>query len=166
MDFSFPRRLAFYLALVAGIVCCLWVRLCGAETGVVTSVHDGDTVRIDKDLRCRVRFIDAPELGQEGGIEARDALRLLVLDRQVSYTVSDTDRYGRKVVSLKVKGLDVEAELLKQGWAWVYRDYCKDTVCKEYRKLEDNARLKKAGLWSNPYPTAPWEWRKTRRNKQ
>ena len=53
---------------------------------------------------------------------------------------------------------NVNQELVKQGWCWRYRKYAPgDTVLKE---LENEAREARKGLWADPQPMPPWEWRK------
>jgi len=46
----------------------------------------------------------------------------------------------------------------KQGWCWWYRKYAPwDTVLDG---LEREAREARKGLWADPHPVPPWEWRK------
>ncbi|HXC67518.1 MAG TPA: thermonuclease family protein [Nitrospiraceae bacterium] len=55
-------------------------------------------------------------------------------------------------------GTNVNQELVKQGWWWWYRKYAPlDT---ELERLEKDARETKKGLWADPQPVLPWEWRK------
>ena len=65
------------------------------------------------------------------------------------------DRYGRIVGRVYVDGLDVNRELVAQGFAWVYRKYSKDA---ELLELEAEARENGLGLWADPNPIPPWEW--------
>jgi endonuclease YncB( thermonuclease family) len=54
--------------------------------------------------------------------------------------------------------LDLNQELVKQGWCWWYRKYAPgDTMLEE---LEQKAREAKKGLWADPRPVPPWAWRK------
>ena len=71
--------------------------------------------------------------------------------------VQDTDRYGRTVGRVYVGDLDVNAEMVKRGAAWVYRDYAKDPS-----RLENEAKAAKRGLWALPEAQRcpPWDWRK------
>jgi endonuclease YncB( thermonuclease family) len=51
--------------------------------------------------------------------------------------------------------------LVKEGFAWVYPQYCKRAdICDRLRELEAAARESKAGLWRDKEPVPPWEWRK------
>jgi len=70
------------------------------------------------------------------------------------------DRYGRIVGRVYVDGLDVNRELVAQGFAWVYRKYSDDV---ELLELEAQAMEKGLGLWADPNPIPPWEWRRGRR---
>jgi endonuclease YncB( thermonuclease family) len=129
-----------------------------AFTGTVQRVHDGDTVTVDG-VRVRLFGIDAPELAQPGGQEARRYLASLVQDRAVDVVSKDQDAYGRDVaVLLLLPGRqDVNAAMVKAGHAWVYRQYCRD--CTALKMSETWARLRGVGLWADPAPVAPWVWR-------
>jgi len=73
--------------------------------------------------------------------------------------VQTTDRYGRSVARVYVDGVDVCEELVKQGMAWVYRNYAKDESLYE---IEQEAQDEQRGLWSLPESQRmpPWEWRR------
>ena len=70
------------------------------------------------------------------------------------------DRYGRIVGRVYVDGIDMNRELVAQGLAWVFRGYSNDDVL---LKLEAEAKKKGLGLWTDPNPVPPWEWRRGRR---
>ena len=54
-------------------------------------------------------------------------------------------------------GRNLSQELVKAGYAWWYRKYAPgNTVLK---KIEAEAREAKAGLWNDPHPIAPWDFR-------
>jgi len=96
---------------------------------MVLAVHDGDTLSVRETngvvQRIRVDGIDAPELRQRYGIEARDVLPALVLKRQVEVGVRGRDRYGRILARISIDGLDVSKALVERGLAWhvtVYSD--------------------------------------------
>ena len=141
--------------------------------GKVVMVHDGDTLTLfDDDLaftRVRLYGIDTPESKQQGGHAASAALQSLVLFKQVEATVLDRDQYGRSVALISLpekKGeapLLVNEELVRQGHAWVYGQYCKQPRCREWKKLETRAREQNLGLWQKKNPTPPWRWRQNNR---
>jgi micrococcal nuclease len=96
-----------------------------AQSGVVTYVGDGDTVWVqigahDKPLRVRLQGIDAPEICQAGGVQARDALKSRVMGQSVTVTSSAHDDYGRTVGTLHWQGQDMGRWLVANGHAWVY----------------------------------------------
>jgi len=66
------------------------------------------------------------------------------------------DKYGRTVGTLLVDGFDANREQIKRGMAWVYRQYLHD---QSLLQVEDDARQVKVGLWSEPNPMSPWEYR-------
>ncbi len=94
-------------------------------SGVVTRVVDGDTLWVKtnvdpKPLKVRLHGIDAPEICQSGGIQARDALKRRVLGQGVMVTSGAHDDYGRTVGILHLQGQDVGLWLVTQGYAWTY----------------------------------------------
>jgi endonuclease YncB( thermonuclease family) len=131
-----------------------------SATGLVTGVSDGDTFYMVIDgqpTRVRLAQVDAPEKAQPFGRRAEQALREMIWKRQVGVTWRQLDRYGRPIVQVQVDGLDVNAELVRLGWAWVYTQYATD---RNLNELEKDARRERRGLWADAHPIEPWEWRR------
>jgi endonuclease YncB( thermonuclease family) len=132
-------------------------------TGRVVAVHDGDTLTIldpaHKQIKIRLASIDAPEFGQPYGKRAKQELSRLAFGKTASVDVDGIDRYGRAIGRITIDKTDINAELVKQGAAWVYRKYSKD---KFLLQLEQEAREARTGLWALPEAerVPPWEWRK------
>ena len=110
-------------------------------------------------IRVRLHAIDAPERDQPHGAASKQALSKLVYGKQVNAEPIEQDRYDRLVARLWLGELDVNAEMLRQGAAWVYRRYAGDQAYCMYEKI---ARDQRRGLWalSRDQRVAPWEWRK------
>ena len=70
----------------------------------VVRVTDGDTFIVlhDDGRRERVRFhrINAPELDEPGGPEARDALKARLLGKRINLTVYARDKWGRMIAEI------------------------------------------------------------------
>ena len=129
------------------------------------SVTDGDTIRFGK-TRVRLFGIDAPEIKQKCffndkswncGIEARKALVNMIGEQEVSCEKKDKDRYGRIIAVCTVGGVNLNALMVRGGWALAYRKYSKDYVDEELI-----ARSGKTGLWKGTFKF-PWEWRRSKR---
>ncbi|MBV5328865.1 MAG: thermonuclease family protein, partial [Chlorobium sp.] len=71
----------------------------------------------------------------------------------------DTDRYGRTVGIVLVDGQNLNELIVRNGYAWVYRQYCKESFCSSWIQAEDAARQQQKGMWSDPRIIPPWEWR-------
>lgn len=131
-----------------------------APTWLVVSVHDGDTVRaLDPEKvehRVRLTGIDAPELGQAFGRVARDRLRELALRQRVVVHLHDRDRYGRDLATLEAGGQDLNRQLVAEGLAWHFTRYSDDAGL---AAAEAEARAAGRGLWADPEPVPPWDWR-------
>ncbi len=137
-------------------------RAVGDVVGRVVAVADGDTLTVLTDagqqLRIRLAEIDTPETAQPYGPRARRELTDLAFGKEVRVAVQDTDRYGRTVGRVRARGQDINAELVRRGAAWVYRQYSHDAAL---LTLEAEARAARRGLWALPESqrVPPWEWR-------
>jgi micrococcal nuclease len=134
---------------------------------LVVGVHDGDTVLcLDQDNtqhKIRLVGIDAPETGQAFGTKSRDALRALVLQKSVTVHAHGQDRYGRTLGSLEIDGDDVALRMITAGLAWHFERYSDD---EELAAAERNARAARRGLWADPEPVPPWEWRANEKERK
>ena len=95
------------------------------QSGVVTRVVDGDTLWVktgasQPPLKVRLQGIDAPEICQPGGVQARDALQQRVLGQSVTVTSGAHDDYGRTIGTVHMQGQDMGRWLVAHGHAWVY----------------------------------------------
>jgi len=132
-----------------------------AETliGRVVSVQDGDTLTLrvaGRRVKVRLAGIDAPERDQPFGDKSRRSLSQMTLNRTVNVPVQKIDDYGRTIGAVTVTGSNVEAEQVRRGLAWVYRQYTHDA---QLLALEAEARAVRRGLWADANPTPPWDWR-------
>ena len=93
----------------------------------------------------------------------RKALADLIAEKVVSVEEVDRDRYGRVVGRVTIGGQTVNAEMVRAGLAWRYTTYDKRN---EFGGLEDDARRQRRGLWADAHPIAPWEWRKTEKERK
>lgn len=142
--------------------------LAAAETvsGKVVAVADGDTITVlqdERQVKVRLHGVDAPESGQDFGRVAKDYAAELCFEKIVTVVVTDTDRYGRKVGLVVLKdGRVLNHELVAEGLAHWYEDYARGDEA--LKRLQDEARAAKRGLWSRPDVIAPADFRKGKRN--
>ena len=98
--------------------------------GRVVGIADGDTLTLlteaKEAVRIRLAEIDAPEHGQPWGARAKQALSDLAFGRQVRVAAVDIDRYDRVVGRVRAGTLDVNAEMVRRGAAWIYPKYSRD----------------------------------------
>ena len=136
--------------------------------GVVTGVHDGDSLTVINELgareKIRVHRIDSPEMPycfagkcvplQPYAIQSRDALKTLCLGK-VTTIIRKGLSGTRTVGTVKCQGVDVGTYQLTNGNAWVYR-YTSTIAA---RKLQSNAHALGVGLWAKP-SVEPYLWRR------
>ena len=128
-------------------------------TGKVVAVVDGDTITVLRDkeqVKIRLVEIDAPEKGQAFGNKSKQSLSDLCFDKTAQLDDKGKDRYGRTLARVYCDGIDANAEQVRRGMAWVYDRYVTD---RSLYGLQDDARAAKRGLWVDPAPVPPWEWR-------
>lgn len=136
--------------------------------GRVVAISDGDTLTIlnasKRQLKIRLAEIDTPESRQPYGNKAKQELSDLAYNKIAIVKQQDIDRYKRIVGRVYVDGIDINAEMVRRGAAWVYRKYAEDTRLFD---LEDQARKNKVGLWKLPEleRVPPWEWRSNLKNR-
>jgi len=129
-------------------------------SGKVVSVKDGDTIHILMNrttYKIRLDGIDCPEKNQAFGTQAKAFTSNMVFGKVVRVETQGQDRYGRWLGKVYTSdGRSLNLALLRAGLAWHYKQYNKD---KKLAKLENEARAKGLGLWSQKRPTPPWEFR-------
>lgn len=131
----------------------------------VIKIADGDTVTVQKNngdlVKVRLYGIDCPESDQAYGNAATRFTNKAVLNQTVEVKVINTDLYGRSVAIIKYNNTSLNAELVRNGYAWYYPQYCKSkNFCQQIERLEQNARSQNIGLWQDGNPVAPWNYRK------
>lgn len=148
------------------LVCLAFVilpGLCLAEefTGRVVGVTDGDTITVLHNgigQKIRLNGIDCPEKRQAFGQRAKQFTSDLVFRREVMIVEHGRDKYGRTIGDVKLAdGTFVNRELVRGGLAWWYRKYTPGD--QDLERLESEARKAKRGLWIEPAPVPPWEFR-------
>lgn len=121
-------------------------------------VSDGDKISVLRDgreVKVRLHGIDAPEAKQPFGTKAKQFTSEAVFGKVVQVEVRDRDRYGRLVGEVFFNRDTLNGYIVRAGFAWAYREYSMQFV-----PQEAEARRFRRGLWQDPNPAAPWEFRK------
>lgn len=140
--------------------------------GRVVNVTDGDTVKVldaaRTEHRVRLLGIDAPESRQAYGQRSKQNLIHLVAGQTVTVVWHQRDRYGRIVGKIVLPdGRDANLEQVRAGMAWWYRDYAREQSAGDrqlYEKAENEAQRRRQGLWNDPNPLPPWEFRRHKKD--
>jgi endonuclease YncB( thermonuclease family) len=169
---SVLRRIADLMVLVA-LLAMVTVALQKAgwlmpESGRFTAI-DGDSLR-KGESEYRLHAIDAPEFRQscktaEGkdyacGRESHEALKKLISGRTLDCAVTETDRYRRLVAECRSGELNVNDEMVRQGWAIAYIAHGLD-----HAAAEAEARAARRGIWQGQFDP-PEKWRASHRHVQ
>lgn len=128
--------------------------------GVAVRIIDGDTfvLLLNNEFETGVRLngIDCPERKQAFSQRANEELSNLIFDREVIVYYDKKDGFGRVLGDIYVDGANVNHEMVRRGMAWHYVKYSDDETL---AKLEKEARRNRTGLWSDPNPIPPWDYR-------
>jgi len=166
-----PTRSSGYGVVCSRSAVALWMALLLSTAAWpqqrlrIMKVHDGDTLTgvdsVQVIHKLRLLGIDCPEYPQPYGEEAAKMVQKLCLHDTVLVFTSKRDRYGRELCTIRLKdGTELNRHLLSHGLAWWFSRYSPKN--KEYKALEEAARRKHVGLWSQPDPMAPWIYRDSR----
>lgn len=130
----------------------------------VVSVHDGDTLTVlveHRQVKVRLTDIDAPELRQPFGTKSRQSLAEMCFGKTATLDVRGHDRYRRALARVTCSGTDANEEQVRRGLAWTYARYTR--ADSPLHAIQQAARSEHRGLWSDPTPVAPWDWRRSGR---
>ena len=125
-------------------------------------ILDGDTLKINYN-KVRLHGIDAPEIKQtckinnknwNCGIESSNALKRLILEKQINCKIVDVDIYKRDIGVCFVNEININQYMVRNGWAIAYRYYSHD-----YIKEENLAKSEKIGIWQGQF-IEPYTFRK------
>ena len=123
-------------------------------------VADGDTITVldaaNVQHKIRLQGIDAPEKAQAFGNVSKQHLSSLVFGKDISVKYTKRDKYGRILGTIYVDNLDINLEMLRAGLAWHYKRFDSTPA---YAAAELEARQNRRGLWADPNPTPPEQFR-------
>ncbi len=137
-----------------------------STNALVTKVVDGDTIHAildsepGKDVKVRFLGVNTPETVDPRrpvecfGKQASDFTKSLLANQRALLVADpeadEVDKYGRLLRNVYLAdGTDVNAELIRQGYAYAYVSFPQNAERKAYlRSLEAEARENQRGLWN------------------
>jgi micrococcal nuclease len=164
-----PRRLRVWYTLAAAVLSavvaatapyCPATDAQGRPAWRVEMINDGDTVTLldtaGQRVRVRLVGIDAPELDQPMGRESRAALAAKLAGGIVRVEGDARDQHGRLLGTLRLADRDLNREMVAEGWAWAFTGFAEND---DLIAAESAARRGRRGLWADPQPQPPRQWR-------
>lgn len=159
-------KLKFFEVLVLVNAVCLSPCAGAAQFYRVVKIADGDTLTAlsaaNRQLKCRLYGIDAPEKKQAFGQASKLSLAQMSFGRSAQIDIVGRDRYGRSICRVAVGGVDVNKEQIARGMAWMYRQYADDRA---YSDAEMAAQARRVGIWREAQPVPPWAFRRAGRQR-
>ncbi len=158
--------------ILAFLLVLLFPALSLAASYTVVGVLDGDTLKVlapdGQQIRVRLYGIDCPETSKRGkpgqayGNVAKKRVNELIRKNRVELDTYGKDQYGRTIAVVRSGRINVNETLVKEGLAFVYDRYCKESFCRSWKNLEKQAQQNSIGLFADQNPMPPWEWRHSR----
>lgn len=183
---SFNQRTILFLS--TGLLCFVLMGCLQGATPknqyTVKRIADGDTMTVldreGKEVKVRFACVDAPEIPHsqkekqskksidqnqfKWGFKAQTRLQEIVKqgNDRVLLTVTDTDRYGRKVSEIRLpNGTFVQEALVREGLVMVYRPYLKNCPSATLvEQAEAAAKKSRQGVWGDSKFVPAWEYRR------
>ena len=163
MRSNHKRHVAAFLGVLLAVLCLLPTAAAERIAGRVVGVTDGDTLRLlvgRREERIRLHGIDAPEKAQPWGDRSKRNLSDGVFGQDVVVEVRDRDRYGRLVGVVWIGREDAGLAQVRAGLAWAYLEFSR-----AYLPAQQEAQRRRVGLWGDPGPVPPWDWRRSKRRR-
>jgi micrococcal nuclease len=134
-------------------------------TARVVAIADGDSFTVltptKEQVWIRLYGIDCPEIEQPFGMEAKQFTTEQCFGMTIQYRIMGVDVFDRTIAIVYLDdGSELNLELLKAGLAWHLKSH---SDRKDYAQADEKARRAGIGLWADPDPTPPWEWRREKR---
>lgn len=160
--FNYSRLFIISILLLFIIFCsCLY-----AETfsGTVGLVQSGDILFVMKEsvpIKVHLFGVDAPEVLQNYGADAKAFTRELCLQKRVKVDIlgEDAIKTNLGVITLP-DGKVLNEELVRNGLAWWHEQYAPENI--KLKTLHEQAKSSGIGLWAEANPISPWDYRQNK----
>lgn len=132
----------------------------------VLAVMDGDTVFVQSGpfkAKLRLVNIDAPEKAQPFGKQSQESLQSLIGGKVIHVESKAVDKFGRTIAVISIGDINVNEEQVRRGMAWAYS---RSREGRTYARLQSEAQQARLGLWAQPAPQQPSQWRKLHPSEQ
>ncbi len=161
------------LVVIALLILCCHTLPANANTlqGLVREVHDGKTISIEntgRRIKVVLKGMDAPEPDQPYGDVALRHLTSLILNRPVAIELNGLGAGSTLIGKVICAERDIALQMIRDGAAWFERSYengLSEADRRLYDASEQAARSEHRGIWQDPSPTPPWEWRQAKAPK-
>src|SRR5689334_13480741 len=158
------KRLFVFLLLT--LFCSVLSVKANTLYGRVVEVQDGKTMTIEntgRRVKVALKLAEPPDTGQPFADVARLHLSGLVLGRQVTVAYTGLGADALLLGRVFCDNRDVGLQMIRDGVAWFERTYqaeLNEAERRVYADSEQAARNEHRGIWQDPAPVAPWEWKK------
>lgn len=138
----------------------------------VVEIQDGKTIIVEntnRRFKVVLKGADAPELDQPAGDVARQHLADLILNKEVAIEFTGMVTGSYFIARVFSEERDISMQMIRDGVAWYDRSNEIEMTADErslYAESEQAARSERRGIWQDPHPTSPWDWRQAKAAQQ
>jgi len=134
------------------IILTLLTFACFGTPTKVARIIDGDTFETETGEKVRLIGINAPEITDIFGEEAKTYLAQMIegqtVDLVADHISNDRDRYNRLLRYVVFNGVDINKKMLLDGYAFAYLKYHFDKET-EYKQAQLDGIKNNNGIWGN-----------------
>ena len=126
--------------------------LCLGEEIKVIRIIDGDTFETVSGEKVRMIGINAPEISDIFGVEAKEHLKNLIENEYITLIgdqlSNDKDMYQRLLRYVYLNGVDINKKMIDDGFAFAYLKY-KFSKSAEYKLAQLQSKENLLGIWGD-----------------
>jgi len=151
--------------IITAVLCVPSLAFPATLQAKVVEVQSGNSLvvsNINRPIRIRLKAVVPPENGQPFSEAAREHLKLLVFNKTATVEYTHLAE-GFLEAKVSVNGIDIGSQMLRDGVAWYDSATSYELTESDrdlYSRCEQAARTEHRGLWQDPSPVAPWEFRR------
>ncbi len=144
MTATLTMRIALVYILLLSTIVCLGIKV------KVTRVIDGDTFETENGEKVRLIGINAPEISDIFGIEAKHYLSNLIENKiveiQSDIVSNDRDIYQRLLRYVIIDGIDINNKMVSDGFAFAFLKFPFSRL-DDYKQSQIAAMEEKKVIW-------------------
>jgi micrococcal nuclease len=142
-------------AIIAILLTCFLASFCCAENFTVTKIYSGNRIKTRSGVKVQYIGLDVPEDGRFFYDECKKANKSLVDKKEITveFDIRKSDEDKGLLGYVYVGDVFVNAQLLKNGFAFAYIQPPNQKYADLFIALQKDARTQRRGIWAFEDPS-------------